>query len=147
MSTFCSIPHDLSSYNLKNTNVERVWNEIRATQGECFVYQMTTIKQKCGTYDKHFAPCKAYITEAIRNGTSIESIKNEFILKANVYRLLISTKVRKTFYENPTPEHLLILDGFIYAVIGLTILKAFPSANEFGIMICNEKIGQIDKIY
>ena len=33
MSTFCSIPHDLSSYNLKNTNVERVWNEIRATQG------------------------------------------------------------------------------------------------------------------
>jgi len=147
MSTAYSIPHDLSSYNLKNTNVERVWNEIRATQGECFVYQMTTIKQKCGTYDKHFTPCKAHITDSIRNGTSVEDIKTEFILKANIYRLLISTKVRKTFYENPTQEHILILDGFIYAVIGLTILKAFPSANEFGIMICNKKIGQIDKIY
>jgi hypothetical protein len=147
MSTSYSIPHDLSSYNLKNTNVERVWDEIRATQGECFVYQMTTIKQKCGTYDKHFTPCKAHITDSIRNGSSVEDIKTEFILKANIYRLLISTKVRKTFYENPTQEHILILDGFIYAVIGLTILKAFPSANEFGIMICNKKIGQIDKIY
>lgn len=139
------------SSSKKNTNnednVEKVWNNIRATQGECFVYQMTTMKQPCGTYDRIYPLSKGYIESLVRSGMSMEDIKKDLISKADVYRILILTKKRTDFYDNPTEQLQSVLDNFIQFVIGLTILKAIPSGNEFGIVICRETIGQMDKIY
>ena len=132
---------------IKENNVDNVWNNIRATQGECFVYQMTTMKQPCGTYDRIYPLSKAYIETLVRSGISFEEIKKNLISKADIYRILILTNKRTEFYDNPTEQLQDILDNFIKFVIGLTILKAIPPGNEFGIVICRENIGQMDKIY
>ena len=73
-------------------NVETVWNNIRAKQGDCFVYQMTTIKQPCGTYDRIYPLAKGYIESLFRSGSTTDYIKQDFINKADYARLLISSR-------------------------------------------------------